>query len=61
MLDYDNLHKNNVLFYKKLLKSNERALATLQIADVIDVDDIAEDNKSETAAKKEKNDLFTLH
>ena len=29
-------------------------MATLQIADVIDVDDVAEDNKSEIVTKKEK-------
>jgi len=33
----------------------------LQIADVVDIDDVVEDDKSETAAKKEKKKIFILH
>jgi len=47
-----------MLFYRKLLKSCKRPLAALQIADIIDVDNIAENNKNE---RKKRNDLFTLH
>ena len=50
LLDNDNLRKNDMLFYRKLSKSCKWSLATLQIADVVDVDDVAEDNKNKTTA-----------